>query len=121
MGFIVRCLVTAVGVAAAVYFVPGISTVGSDSTIAIAALAIVLSLINVSIKPILQVLSMPITVLTLGIFYLIVNALLLQLAASLSTSFFGSGIAIESFFSAILGSVVISVVSSIVNGIIGND
>ena len=121
MNFIIRWVVTAVAVAAAVFLVPGISTVGSDSAVAIAVLALVLSLVNVSIKPILQVLSMPITVITLGIFYLIVNALMLELAASLATGFFGSGIAISSFLSAIFGSIVISIVSSIVNGLIGND
>lgn len=121
MKFIISWIVTAVAVAAAVFFVPGITTVGSDSSIAIAVLGLVLALINISVKPILQFLSFPITVLTLGIFYLVINALLLELAASVATGMFGSGIAIDGFFSAILGSIVISIVSSIVNGMIGNE
>ena len=121
MNFIIRWIVTAVAVGVAVWIVPGISAVGSNATIAIAALALVLSLINVSLKPILQLLSMPITVLTLGIFYLVVNALLLELAAWAAGGIFGSGIAIDGFGSAFLGSIVISIVSAIANGIVGND
>lgn len=119
MGFILRWIVTAVACGVAVWIVPGITTIGSDATIAVVALALILSLINVSLKPILQVLSLPITVITLGIFYLIVNALLLELAAWAATGVFGSGIYIDGFGSALLGSIVISIVSAIVNGIIG--
>lgn len=121
MNFIIRWLVTAVAVAAAVWIVPGITTVGNDATIAIIVGALVLSLINIAIKPVLQLLSLPITVLTLGIFYLIVNALLLELAAWAATGMFGSGIAIDGFGSAFLGSIVISIISAIVNNVIGSD
>lgn len=119
MAFIIRWIVTAVAVAAAVWIVPGIMVIGANSFIAVAALALILSLINMSIKPILQVLSLPISVLTLGIFYLIVNALMLELAAWMTTALFGTGILIDGFLSAFLGSIVISIVSVIVNGIIG--
>ena len=121
MNFLIRWIVTAIAVGAAVWIVPGIAAVGSNATIAIAAMALILSLINVSLKPILQALSMPITVLTLGIFYLIVNALLLELAAWAAGGIFGSGIVISGFGSALLGSIVISIVSAIVNSIIGNN
>lgn len=121
MNFIIRWIVTAVAVGAAVWIVPGIEAVGSNSTLAIAALALVLSLINVSLKPILQVLSLPITFITLGIFYLIVNAFLLEIAAWAAGGLFGSGIYIEGFGPAMLGSIVISIVSALVNSLIGND
>lgn len=121
MNFIISWIVTAVAVGAAVWIVPGITVFGANSTIAVVAIALVLSLINVSLKPILQTLSIPITVLTLGIFYVIVNALLLELAAWLAGGIFGSGIAIDGFGSAFLGSIVISIVSAIVNGIIGKN
>ena len=121
MSFIIRWVVTAIAVAVAVWIVPGITTVGSDSTMAIVVFALVLSLINVSLKPLLQMLSLPITVITLGIFYLVVNALLLELAAWATTSLFSSGIFVAGFGSALLGSIVISIVSALVNGLIGND
>lgn len=121
MNFILRWIVTAVAVGVATWIVPGITTIGSNSTIAVAVLALVLSLVNASVKPVLKVLSMPITVITLGIFYLVLNALMLELAAWATQGIFGSGIAIAGFGSAVLGSIVISIVSSIVNGIVSKD
>ena len=121
MNFVIRWIVTAVAVGVAVWIVPGLSTVGPDSTIAIAVGALILSLVNVSLKPILQFLSFPVTVLTLGLFYLVVNALLLELAAAVATGLFGSGIAVSGFGAAILGSIVISIVSALVNSFIGNE
>ena len=121
MKFLVRWLVTAIAVGVAVWIVPGITTVGDNGTIAIAVGALILALVNVSIKPILQILSLPISILTLGIFYLIVNAFLLELAAWLSGGIFASGIAVDGFGAAFLGSIVISIISALVNGLIGND
>ena len=121
MNFLVRWIATAVAVGVAVLIVPGITTVGSNATIAIAVGALVLSLINISIKPIVQLISSPISVLTLGIFYLVVNALLLELAAWASTGLFGSGIAVSGFGWAFVGSIIISIVSALVNGMIGNE
>lgn len=120
MKFIIRWIATAIAVGAAVWLVPGITTVGSDAAIAIAVGALVLSLINIVLKPILQVISLPITVLTLGIFYFVVNALLLELAAWAATGLFGSGIAVAGFGSALIGSIIISIVSALVNGLIGD-
>lgn len=119
MSFLVRWLVTAIGVGAAVWIVPGITAMGPDSTVAIIVFALILALVNVSVKPVLQVLSLPISIVTLGIFYLIINALMLELAAFLAEGMFGSGIAIANFPSAFFGSIVISIVSSIANNLIG--
>ena len=119
--FIISWVVTVLGVGAAVWIVPGITVIGANTTLSVVLLALVLSLINISIKPILQMLSLPITVLTLGIFYLIVNALMLELAAWATTGIFGSGIQLAGFGSALLGSIIISIVSSIVSALIGNN
>ena len=121
MNFIIRWIVTAVATGAAVWIVPGLSVVGPNATIAVIAFALILSLINVSLKPILQILSLPISVITLGIFYLAVNALLLELAAWAATGIFSSGIVVDGFGSAFLGAIIISIISAIVNGIIGKD
>lgn len=120
MWFILRWLATAVAAAVAVWLVPGIEIVSFESSwIAIILFALVLSLIDMSIKPILQLLSLPISILTLGIFYLIVNTLMLYLAAWIANGIFGSGFYIASFGSAFVASIVISIVSAIVNGITG--
>ena len=122
MNFIIRWIVTAIAVAAAVWIVPGIEIIsGGASWVGIALFALILSLVNMSIKPILQVLSLPVTVLTLGIFYLIVNTRLLYLAAWLANGLFGAGFYIASFGSAFVASIVISIVSALVNGLVGND
>lgn len=120
MNFIIRWIVTALAVGAAVWLVPGIEVVGDTAWVGIVILALVLSLINMSIKPILQILSLPVTVLTLGIFYLIVNTLLLYLAAWLANGLFDIGFYIATFGSAFVASIVISIVSALVNGVLGS-
>lgn len=122
MNFILRWLVTAVAVGAAVWLVPGIEVIGgSEVWVAVAVCGLALSLINMSLKPILQVLSLPVTCLTLGIFYLIVNTAMLYLAAWLANGLFAAGIEIATFGSAFVASIVISIVSAIMNAIIGPD
>jgi putative membrane protein len=118
MNFILRWLGCSIAVAAAVWIVPGISIIGgSDAWIPVVLVALVLALINVSLKPLLQILSLPITILTLGIFALIVNALMLEFASWIATGMFGSGLSIASFGSAFVASIIISIVSAIVNGL----
>ncbi len=122
MNFILRWLVTAIAVGAAVWLVPGIEIIGGDSAwAAIAIFALFLSLINISIKPILRLLSVPITVITLGLFYIVVNTLLLYVAAWLANGIFQVGFVIDSFGSAFVAAIVISIVSAIINSLIGND
>lgn len=119
MNFFVRWLVTALAVAAAVWLVPGIELIGGDSAwVGIAIFALILSLVDISIKPIMQLLSLPISVLTLGIFYIIMNTAMLYLAAWLANGLFGVGFWIASFGSAFVASIVISIVSTIVNAVI---
>ena len=121
MGFVIRWIVTAIAVAAAVWLVPGIEVLGGEAWIGIALLALVLSLVNIAVKPILQVLSLPVTVLTLGLFYLVVNTAVLYLAAWLANGLFGIGFEIATFGSGFVAAIVIAIVSWIVNGIVGND
>lgn len=120
MGFVLRWIVTAVAVAAAVWVVPGIEvSSATESWVGVAVFSLFLALLNMSIKPILQILSLPITCLTLGFFYLVVNTLMIYLASWLADSLFGAGIVIGSFGSAFVASIVISVVSAILGSITG--
>ena len=122
MNFIVRWLVTAIAVGVAVWLVPGIGIVGgTEAWAAIAIFGLILSLINISVKPVMQVLSLPITVITLGIFYLVVNTLMLYVAAWLANGIFQVGIDIATFGSAFVASIVISIESGIMNALVGND
>ncbi len=121
MNFFIRWLVTAIAVGAAVWLVPGIEVFGTDAWVAVALVGLILSLINISIKPILQVLSLPITCLTLGIFYLVVNTAMLYLAAWAAEGIFDVYLHIATFGSAFVASIVVSIVSALVNSLIGNE
>lgn len=121
MNFIIRWLVTAVAAGVAIWIVPGITVAGGGSWGAIAAFALILALVDISVKPIMQILSLPISILTLGIFYLVVNTLMLYLAQWLANGIFDAGIAISSFGAAFLASIVISIVGAIVNALVGNE
>jgi putative membrane protein len=103
MAFLLHWLVVAVALWVAAYLVPGV-TISSWTALAIAAL--VLGFINAIVKPILVILTLPITILTLGLFYLVVNAIAFGLAAALVPGF-----QIAGWLSAILGALVTSIVS----------
>jgi putative membrane protein len=109
---ITRWLIITVAILIASYFVPGIK-VDTLSTAVIAAC--VLGLINVFIRPVLVLLTLPLSILTLGLFYFILNAFLLELV-----SYFVKGFVVRDFFSAFFGSLIISVVSWLVNSFIAN-
>ncbi|MMZ56380.1 Membrane protein of unknown function [compost metagenome] len=83
-----------------------------DSVAAAFIATIVLGLINAILRPILQFLALPVTILTLGIFALIINALLLLLTGKLVPGFH-----VEGFFAAFFGSIVLSIVSSILSAV----
>lgn len=103
--FLLHWLVTAVALGAAAYLVPGIH-IASGPVLIIAAL--VLGFVNAIVRPVLVVLTLPLTVLTLGIFYFIVNGAAFGLAAALVPGF-----TVASLGSAILGSIVVALVSSV--------
>lgn len=122
MKFIARWIVTALAVAAAVWIVPGIDIlITTQAWVGVALTALTLSLLNATVKPILKILSLPITVLTLGVFYLILNTLMLYLASWIANGLFDAGFYIQGFGSAFLASIIISIVSSILSGIAGTE
>lgn len=105
--FIVRWLTTAVGIGAAGYLLPGIEV---DGPWAAVLGALVLGLINVTLRPIVLLLTLPLTVLSLGLFALIVNGAMLALVTRWVT-----GVHVATFGSAVLGSIVISMVGGLLN------
>lgn len=120
MRFLLQWLGCAISIAAAVWIVPGTAFIGGSSAwMSAAVVALFLALINLSVKPLLQVLSLPVTVLTLGIFALVVNALMLELASWLSSGLFGVGIYFAGFGSAFFAAIIVSIVGAIVNGLTG--
>lgn len=120
MNFVLRWLSCTIAIGFAAWIVPGIRVIGGSSAwLPVIAVALFLALINVSLKPLLQILSLPITFLTLGVFALIVNALMLELASWLAWGVFGTGLAIASFGSAFVAAIIISIVSALVNSLTG--
>ncbi len=106
---IIKLLTSAVSLALATYFIPGVSITGgftSAGLINLLVVVFVLTLINIFIKPIITILSFPITLLTLGLFTFVVNALMIML-----TDFFVDGFMVSSFFSAVLFSLILSLIN----------
>ena len=101
--FLIHWLVVAIALWVAAYIVPGVEV---SSWTALAVAAIVLGLVNAVVRPILTILTLPITIVTLGLFYLVVNGLAFALAAWLVPGFH-----VASFGWAILGALVVSLVS----------
>jgi putative membrane protein len=103
MGFLLHWLVVAIALWVSAYIVPGV-TVTSWTSLIVAAL--VLGLINALVRPILVILTLPLTIVTMGLFYLVVNGAAFALAASITPGFSLAG-----FWSAVWGALVVSIVN----------
>lgn len=119
MQFLLRWVITSLAVSVAVWLVPGIVALG-ETWVAVLVVGLVLTLINMSIKPLFQLLALPFTCLTFGIFALIVNGVMLELSSWLATTLFNTGIYIEDFFAAFLGAIIVSLTSVVLNALTGN-
>lgn len=127
---LVKVLINAVGVYVAVLLVPQIDFPAADQLLRlegtwwhVLVVALILALVNAYLKPILKILSLPITLISLGLFALVLNALLLLLVAyvagALDIDFtiggFPPSFSADSFLGAFLGSIVISIVSIVLS------
>ncbi len=106
--FIVRLAINAVALWVASLLVGGIQLTSNFGGLLV--VVIVFGLINALIRPVLQILSLPITLLTLGIFALVINAGMLLLTAALT-----SGLAVNGFWAAFWGSIIIAIVSTLLS------
>lgn len=110
-GIILRTLITGLGIWLAIYLVPGVSAT-SNSALIWAAIA--LGLINAFVRPVLVLLTLPFTILTLGLFLLLLNAAMLNLAG-----WFVDGFDVVGFWNSVFGAIVISLVSGVCSSFIG--
>ncbi len=116
MRFILNWLLISIAISVAAYIVPGIEPYGpADPWLCFAFVGLFLGLVNSLVKPVITVISLPVTILTLGIFQLVVNSLMLELASWFSLNLLGAGIVINGFGAAFFGAIVISIVSAILN------
>ncbi len=113
MRLLVNWLIDAAALWFTAWLVPGISVAG---TRALLLAALVIGLVNAVVKPVLVFLTFPVTILTLGIFYLILNGVLFYLAAALTPGF-----ALSGFGAAFLGALVMSVVGLVLHAVVPGD
>lgn len=107
MNIIARIIVTSFALLLVAEFLPGIRIDGLAPAI---LAAMVLGILNAIVRPILVILTLPITVLTLGLFIFVINALLFLFVASFIDGFYVAG-----FWTALFGSMLVSIVSAVVN------
>ena len=110
-GFVVRALISAAGLWAACRLVPGFTVTGIP-TLLLAGL--LLGIANGFVRPLVVLLTLPLTILTLGLFLLVVNAMMVALVAALLENFTISG-----FWAALFGALIVSFVSWIASSFIG--
>lgn len=112
--FIIRLFVNALALSAAAWLVPGITLTGGLGDVLLVAL--VFGLVNAVLKPLVWVLSFPFLILTLGLFAFVVNGAMLLLTARFTEHLEVSGLG-----AAILGSIVISLVSAVLGGVLSDE
>jgi putative membrane protein len=112
MGFLLRVVVNTLAIVLAGHLVPGIRV---DSWLAALAAGLALGLINAVVRPILVLLTLPITLVTLGLFLLVLNALCFWLAATVVRGFH-----VDGFWAALLGALCVSVVSWLLTALVSD-
>ncbi|OGG33173.1 hypothetical protein A3I80_01670 [Candidatus Gottesmanbacteria bacterium RIFCSPLOWO2_02_FULL_40_10] len=110
MKLIIDLLIRSVVLLLTTYLVPGFTI---DSYITAIIVALLLAILNLLVKPLLVILTLPATILTLGLFLFVINAILLLMASALIRGF-----EVESFGTALIASIVITLISSLLNVLI---
>ena len=112
-GFLLRVAIVALGLWLATQILPGLYFEGPGTLL---AAALLLGIVNAIVRPVAVVLTLPLTLLTLGLFLLVINAAMLGLVALLL-----SGFQISGFWTAIGGALIVSVTGWLASGLIGNN
>lgn len=123
--FLLRAAVTGFALWVVTLIVPGLSFVGGDDTLErvgiIFVVAVIFGLVNAFIKPVVLLLSIPLYLLTLGLFHIVVNALMLWITAWITRHTTGWGLHLDDFWwTAIWAAIVLSIVSWVLSLVVGN-
>jgi putative membrane protein len=113
MNLIIKIVITAILVMGIAHGMPGVHVASFGTALIV---AVVLGLLNVFIKPILVLLTLPATIFTLGLFLLVINAVIILLCANIV-----GGFRVDSFWTALLFSIILSFLQSIMYKFLGND
>ena len=111
-GFVTRVIITAAGLLLARALIPGIVIVGWGKLF---LAALVLGLVNAIVRPILFILTLPLTILTLGLFLLVLNGISLEIVAWLIP-----GVSVSGLWAATLGALIVTITSWFANGFVGS-
>jgi putative membrane protein len=112
MRFLARLIVNALALWVAIRLVPGVTF--TDGVVPFLGVALAFGVINATIRPILKILTFPIIMVTLGIFALVINGLMLLLTSALSDAL-GLGFHVSGFWAAFWGALVVSIVSTLLS------
>ena len=116
-----RWIIVAIALGAAVWLIPGISVKDEKAWIAVAVMAVVLALVNAIIRPILAFLSCGCIIATMGLFMLLINAFTLWLSSYIAVNWLDVGFSVDGFWPAILGGIVVSIVSFVLSLFVKDD
>lgn len=112
-GLLIRWLILTLSILAAAYLLPGIAVSGFFSAFLAAA---ALGILNAFFRPLLLLLTLPLNILTLGLFTFVVNALMLMMASGIIGGFY-----VQGFWSAVFGSLVVSLVSWLLTSLVSDE
>jgi putative membrane protein len=121
MGFLLRTLANAAALAVATWLFSGISLTGGDTTqrvLTMLLVAVIFGAFNAVLKPIFQIVTIPVVLITLGLFLIVINAWMLMLTSWIA-GLINLGWHVDGFWTAVGGSIVVSIVSFIANGVLG--
>jgi putative membrane protein len=117
--FLTRVIINALALAATAWLLPGI-TVGGNKVVTILLVAVVFGIINAVIKPIFSFVTCGMYVITLGLFTFVANALMLWITQFVA-GWFGLEFTIDTFWTALIGAIIISVVSFVLSMFFGKE
>jgi putative membrane protein len=123
--FLLRAVLTGIALWVVTLIVPGISFIGADSTLQeigiIFVVAVIFGLVNAIIKPIVQFISIPLYILTLGLIHIVINALMLWITSWITENTTHWGLFIDDFWwTAIWAAIVLSIVSWLLSLVVGS-
>ena len=113
MKLLIRILITSALVMLIAHFMPSVKVANFETALIV---AVVLGLLNIFVKPILILFTLPATIFSLGLFLFVINAVIILLCSNIV-----GGFKVESFFTALIFSIILSICQSIANKIVGED
>jgi putative membrane protein len=116
MKLLIRWFILAVAIFLTAWLLPGIHVQGANAFLAVAVVAVILGFVNAVVRPILAFLSCGLILLTFGLFMFVINGAMLLLTSQIAQTF-GIGFYVDGWWPAVIGSVVITIISSLLSAI----